>query len=262
MVGEPRPVGRRGPELHRDPPRAGSRGGFVRGHEPRRLLRDPDGVARSAHQGGRGGEPAVLGRRLLEGHARRHAPRAGRALRHQRARDGEARSIASRSRTICRTSPARCSCRGGGQDHITPGTEAWRIFDAARSEREIVFYPRGGHDCFNVMSDLRPRLVAWVARQLEPHRGVTPRRRAWDGGATIPHGPPPKRSTPSSPKRCAARRPKRVWHESAEPGVPVRWEWPWFKGPVREGRSGAPGRNLATQHLRAPCDRALVTSAD
>lgn len=60
---------------------------------------------------------------------------------------------------------------GGGHDLITPGTEAWRIFEDARCERELVFYPRGAHDCFNVLADLRPRMVAWLARQLERHHG-------------------------------------------------------------------------------------------
>ena len=55
---------------------------------------------------------------------------------------------------------------GGGHDHITPGTEPWRIFEDARCERELVFYPKGAHDCFNVMEDLRPRMVAWISRQL------------------------------------------------------------------------------------------------
>ena len=61
---------------------------------------------------------------------------------------------------------------GGGHDLITPGTEAWRIFEGARCERELVFYPRGAHDCFNVLADLRPRMVAWLARQLERHHGA------------------------------------------------------------------------------------------
>ena len=63
---------------------------------------------------------------------------------------------------------ARCMVAGGGHDHITPGTEAWRIFEGARCERELIYYPRGAHDCFNVLSDLRPRMVSWIARQLGP----------------------------------------------------------------------------------------------
>ena len=34
-----------------------------------------------------------------------------------------------------------------------------------------MFYPRGAHDCFNVLADLRPRMVAWLARQIERHHG-------------------------------------------------------------------------------------------
>lgn len=67
---------------------------------------------------------------------------------------------------------------GGGHDLLTPGSEAWRIFEEARCERELVFYPRAAHDCFNVLSDLRPRMAGWLARQLEPHRSRAPRGHA------------------------------------------------------------------------------------
>ncbi|MBI1796011.1 MAG: alpha/beta hydrolase [Candidatus Eisenbacteria bacterium] len=59
---------------------------------------------------------------------------------------------------------------GGGHDLITPGEEAWRIFEGARCERELIYYPSGAHDCFNVLADLRPRIVAWISRRLEAHR--------------------------------------------------------------------------------------------
>lgn len=59
---------------------------------------------------------------------------------------------------------------GGGRDLITPGEEAWRIYDEARCDRELAYYPHGGHDCFNMLSDLRPRIAGWLTRQLEPHR--------------------------------------------------------------------------------------------
>jgi 2,6-dihydroxypseudooxynicotine hydrolase len=59
---------------------------------------------------------------------------------------------------------------GGGHDLITPGEEAWRIYEEARCEREIVYYPRAGHDCFNVLGDLRPRMASWLARHLLLHR--------------------------------------------------------------------------------------------
>src|SRR5262249_26927882 len=58
---------------------------------------------------------------------------------------------------------------GGGHDLITPGEEAWRIFGAAHCDRELVYYPRGGHDCFNMLSDLRPRMTSWLGRQLRFH---------------------------------------------------------------------------------------------
>lgn len=58
---------------------------------------------------------------------------------------------------------------GGGRDIITPGREAWRIFEAAHCERELIFYPTGAHDCFNVADDLLPRMSEWIARQLGAH---------------------------------------------------------------------------------------------
>src|SRR5882672_3333915 len=58
----------------------------------------------------------------------------------------------------------------GGHDHLTPGREAWRIFEDARCEREMVFYPRGGHECFNVLADVRPRVTSWLARRIGVHR--------------------------------------------------------------------------------------------
>ena len=139
---------------------------------------------------------------------------------------------------------------GGGQDHITPGTEAWRIFDAARGEREIVFYPRGGHDCFNVMSELRPRLVAWVARQLEPHRGVTPKRRAWDGGTFDPSWSAAEAVDPDFADALRGEEPRREWHAADEPGVPVRWEWPWQKS--SRDRIEVVHQASPAEHLRTP----------
>ncbi len=55
---------------------------------------------------------------------------------------------------------------GGGRDLITPGREAWRIFEHARCDRELIFYPHGAHDCFNMLADLRPRTADWMAWQL------------------------------------------------------------------------------------------------
>ncbi|HTM57869.1 MAG TPA: alpha/beta fold hydrolase [Candidatus Udaeobacter sp.] len=115
---------------------------------------------------------------------------------------------------------------GGGHDHITPGSEAWRIFEGARCERELVFYPRGAHDCFNVLSDLRPRMVTWLARQLEKHH---PARRAgaivsepsWDGFAA---------AEAVDPDFAAALRGESTrvqWSSMAMTGEPARWNWLW-----------------------------------
>ena len=61
---------------------------------------------------------------------------------------------------------------GGGRDIITPGREAWRIFEAANCERELIYYPTGAHDCFNVADDLLPRMSEWIGRQLGALRPV------------------------------------------------------------------------------------------
>jgi alpha-beta hydrolase superfamily lysophospholipase len=115
---------------------------------------------------------------------------------------------------------------GGGQDHITPATESWRIFDNARCDREIVFYPRGAHDCFNVMSDLRPRIVSWVGRKLEPYRMTTP-----PPSRNGHHEPAfaPDAVDPEIADALCGETPPRVWHNPVQPGVPVRWEWPWYR---------------------------------
>lgn len=63
---------------------------------------------------------------------------------------------------------------GGGHDLITPGTEAWRIFEDCRGPRELIYYPDGGHECFNMLADLRPRMVGWLARQIERHPAARP----------------------------------------------------------------------------------------
>jgi 2,6-dihydroxypseudooxynicotine hydrolase len=118
----------------------------------------------------------------------------------------------------------------GGHDFITPGTEAWRIFEDACCEREIVYYPRGAHDCFNVVSDLRPRLVSWMSRKLERHR----------------RAPRPIEALPPSGWMAAeavdidfaealegeVSRP--AWSSNGATSDPVRWSWPWG------GRSSAP----------------------
>ena len=118
---------------------------------------------------------------------------------------------------------------GGGHDHITPGTEAWRIFDDARCERELVFYPRGAHDCFNVMADLRPRMVGWMARQLEGHRSSV--RRSWSGDGASQDGvwTAAEAVDPDFADALSGEITPRIWNRKNEPGVPVRWEWPWTR---------------------------------
>lgn len=118
---------------------------------------------------------------------------------------------------------------GGGHDMITPGEEAQRIFATARCERELVYYPRGAHECFNVLSDLRPRLTNWVQKQLTRHRiGAPPRpRRA---------GPDPRDSVwvaaeavdPDFADDLAGEGPRLEWHESRPiPSLAARFSWPW-----------------------------------
>jgi len=73
--------------------------------------------------------------------------------------------------------PALCTplfVAGGGHDLITPGEETRRVFDEARCERQLVYYPRGAHDCFNMLADLRPRVAGWFADRLVPHQARPP----------------------------------------------------------------------------------------
>src|SRR5439155_9959908 len=123
------------------------------------------------------------------------------------------------------------------------------IYDAARCDREIVYYPQGGHDCFNMMSDLRPRLVGWIERQLEPHKGRAPRRRAWVG-AYDPSWSAGEAVDPDFAEALSGEAPQREWHEPTEPGVPVRWEWPWV--PRRRERLQVVHECLPSEHVQTP----------
>ena len=118
---------------------------------------------------------------------------------------------------------------GGGHDMITPGEEAQRIFANARCERELVYYPRGAHECFNVLADLRPRMTAWVAKQLTKHRAMpAPRpRRA---------GPDPRDAMliageavdPDFADDLAGDGPRLEWHaQHASTSLAARFSWPW-----------------------------------
>ena len=114
---------------------------------------------------------------------------------------------------------------GGGNDLITPGNEAWRIFDGARCDRELIYYPGGAHDCFNVMADLRPRMVGWLTRQLARHHGATR---------------PASRPVVGQPEWMAAEavdvdfadalrgeNARIIWNGARAPAREKRWIWPW-----------------------------------
>jgi 2,6-dihydroxypseudooxynicotine hydrolase len=118
---------------------------------------------------------------------------------------------------------------GGGHDMITPGEEAQRIFANARCERELVYYPRGAHECFNVLADLRPRMTAWVARQLSKHRASPPPRprRA---------GPDPRDAMFMAAEAVdvdfaddlAGEGPRMEWHSQRDSAsIAARFSWPW-----------------------------------
>jgi 2,6-dihydroxypseudooxynicotine hydrolase len=126
---------------------------------------------------------------------------------------------------------------GGGHDLITPGTEAWRIFEGGRSERELIYYPKGAHDCFNVLSDLRPRVVGWLAHQLERHRATraavvdegAARDGAWMAAEAV--DPDFADALRGDPRHL-------VWNRVAgsdgtlshapASARPQRWRWPWW----------------------------------
>lgn len=80
---------------------------------------------------------------------------------------------------------------GGGRDLITPGREAWRVYESAVCERELIYYPEGAHDCFNVLGDLRPRLSAWLASRLgvaEEPAAETSNGRSWMAAEAVDPG--------------------------------------------------------------------------
>lgn len=114
---------------------------------------------------------------------------------------------------------------GGGHDHITPGSEAWRIFEGARCDRELMFYPHGAHDCFNVLADMRPRMVGWVARQLEQHRDPNRRREAQvRAGADGDWGAAEAVDPDFADELCGAVH-RLVWNRLDTRAEPARWRW-------------------------------------
>jgi len=116
---------------------------------------------------------------------------------------------------------------GGGHDHITPGREAWRIFEGARCERELVFYPRGAHDCFNVLSDLRPRMVSWLTRQIEKHHSTRPSA-GFDEDAALDSGLSAAEAVDMDFAAALRGESTRMqWSSAAAIGEPARWNWLW-----------------------------------
>ena len=116
---------------------------------------------------------------------------------------------------------------GGGRDLITPGSEAWRIFEDARCERELVYYPRGAHDCFNVLGDLRPRIVNWLAHQLERHRAPRLTPRAARARDLEPEWNAAEAVDPDFADALTGEVQRVQWHRSDAQAIPARWSWRW-----------------------------------
>jgi 2,6-dihydroxypseudooxynicotine hydrolase len=132
---------------------------------------------------------------------------------------------------------------GGGHDLLTPGRESWRIFESARCERELVYYPKGAHDCFNMLADLRPRLAGWLARRLgekpapRPGNGTSP---AHDGSWRAAEAVDPD----FADALCGEiDRPR--WTSATSPGLPVDFMPPWL-APM------APRQRVQVVHRVAP----------
>jgi alpha-beta hydrolase superfamily lysophospholipase len=118
---------------------------------------------------------------------------------------------------------------GGGHDLITPGSEAWRIFEGARCERELVFYPRGAHDCFNVLADLRPRMTGWLARQLERHNVAARRAPPMPVGDRAGWGPA-NAVDEQFADELSGEGQRLEWNRVAAGALPARWRW-WWRTP-------------------------------
>jgi 2,6-dihydroxypseudooxynicotine hydrolase len=139
---------------------------------------------------------------------------------------------------------------GGGHDLITPGEEGLRIFDEARCERQLIFYPAGAHDCFNVLADLRPRVAGWLADHLRvPHaagrvRTSVPLESAGYAAAEA--------VDPDFAEELSGEAARRVWNRVATPPQPARWS-PWPRV-ARAGREA--GRRMAVVFRSAAADEA------
>jgi 2,6-dihydroxypseudooxynicotine hydrolase len=121
---------------------------------------------------------------------------------------------------------------GGGHDLITPASEAWRIFEDARCEREILFYPRAAHDCFNVLGELRPRIVTWLAARLGcPAPAVNGNgshaleNDTWMAAEAV---------DPDFADALAGEDAPRLWRPAAAISRAAHWGWAWT--PAEEGR--------------------------
>ncbi|NOT34319.1 MAG: alpha/beta hydrolase [Candidatus Eisenbacteria bacterium] len=111
---------------------------------------------------------------------------------------------------------------GGGHDLITPGSEAWRIFEDAHCERQLVYYPRAAHDCFNVLGDLRPRVVNWFADHLKVRPEHAPVAGAldepWLAGEAV---------DPDFADALAGEAAPREWRPARDRSADAHWGWPW-----------------------------------
>ncbi len=114
---------------------------------------------------------------------------------------------------------------GGGHDLLTPRREASRIFERARCEREFVFYPRGGHDCFNVLADLRPRLSGWLARHLAGRR---PEPRLAPAEAHDSACRAAEAVDPDFADALCGEVARPLWSRAASPGLPVDFAPSWM----------------------------------
>ena len=117
----------------------------------------------------------------------------------------------------------------GGHDLITPGEEARRIFDEARSERQLIYYPAGAHDCFNVLGDLRPRVAGWLmdhlvtrGRRLRPApAGIE--GEAWGAAEAV---------DPDFAEELCGHVARPLWNRVTSPPEPARWAW--WRRPAHE----------------------------
>lgn len=117
---------------------------------------------------------------------------------------------------------------GGGHDFITPGTEAWRIYEGARCERELVYYPRGAHDCFNVLADLRPRMVNWLVKHVERYH-VAPAANGTEGAYGVNGVCPAEAVDPDfADALCGEDKPIH-WYKPRTQGLPAHWQLPWAR---------------------------------